>query len=542
MPTSPDQISTLIVESQPSMRSQLRNMLALSGMSKVQFAVTAGAAVRKLKEARFDLILCEYHLGDGQDGQHLLEDLRHHAIIPLSTLFIMVTGERQYERVVGAAELAPNDYILKPFAADTLYERIERALAKRDAFLPAYRLMEMGDVPAAIVQCREGARHHAQWRIDFLRLQAELHVAVGQAEEAQHIYEQVLSMRAVPWARLGLAKTLFMMKKFDQAEDQLESLVAESEMFIDAYDWLARTREASGKLEQARAILASASSVSPNRLSRTRRLGQLAMELGDVEAAEAHFAEVVRKGKYSDFRDPEDHVQLISAQLGRGAAGEAEASLRDLERTMAGLPKTRLCTALSSAMMHTHSGDSAKARAALDGLLAERPDLGDFSHNIKRQLAETCFAHDMEDAASEVVLDIMRTTGDDRSLQATRKMLEQSGRAELAEKLETRVREEVRDLVSVGAAKAQAGDYDGAVSEMMIAVRKMPGNPHVLFNAALALLKHIEHCGYNERFAEQARQLIERVRVQDPSNPKLPALAEFMHGLFRKYGVRPGEG
>jgi len=70
----------------------------------------------------------------------------------------------------------------------------------------------------------------------------------------------------------------------------------------------------------------------------------------------------------------------------------------------------------------------------------------------------------------------------------------------------------------------------------------MPGNPHVLFNAALALLKHIEHCGYNERFAEQARQLIERVRVQDPSNPKLPALAEFMHGLFRKYGVRPEEG
>ena len=100
-------ISALIVEANPNMRTQLRNMLNMCGIGKVQFAVTAGVAVRKLRDGRYDLILCEYHIGDGQDGQHLLEDLRHNAIIPLSTLFIMVTGERQYERVVSAAELAP---------------------------------------------------------------------------------------------------------------------------------------------------------------------------------------------------------------------------------------------------------------------------------------------------------------------------------------------------------------------------------------------------------------------------------------------------
>ena len=119
-----DTISALIVEANPSMRTQLRNMLNMCGINKVQFAVTAGVAVRKLRDGRYDLILCEYHIGDGQDGQHLLEDLRHNAIIPLSTLFVMVTGERQYERVVSAAELAPNDYILKPFAADTLHDRV----------------------------------------------------------------------------------------------------------------------------------------------------------------------------------------------------------------------------------------------------------------------------------------------------------------------------------------------------------------------------------------------------------------------------------
>ena len=541
MATRPEQISVLIVESQAGMRSQLRNMLAISGMSKVQFAVSAGVAVRKLRESRFDVVLCEYHLGEGQDGQHLLEDLRHHAIIPLSTLFIMVTGERQYERVVGAAELAPNDYILKPFAADALYERLARALTKRDAFLATYQLMEIGDIPSAIASCRRGAEQYPQWRIDFMRLQAELHVATGQADEAQQLYKQILELRAVPWARLGLAKTLFMLKKYSEAEVHLESLVAESEMFIDAYDWLARTREAAGKLDQAREVLDSAASVSPNRINRIRRLGHLAMQLGDVEAARTHFSEVVRKGKYSDFRDPEDHVSLISAQLELGATDEAQASMRDLERSMAGLPKTRLCTALSSAMVDTRAGNHDKARETLDVLLADRPELAGFSNGIKHQLAKTCFAHGMDQQGSDVVLDIMRTSSDPRTLEATRQMLADSGRAELAERLETRVREEVRDLVAAGAAKAQHGDYDGAVEEMLNAVRKMPGNPHVLFNAALALLRHIENRGFREEYAERARKLIDQVRTHDPANAKLPALLDYMHGLYRKYGVRSGQ-
>ena len=51
----------------------------------------------------------------------------------------------------------------------------------------------------------------------------------------------------------------------------------------------------------------------------------------------------MRKGKYSDFRDPEDHVRLIQAQLGKGDTSQAEATIRDLERSMAGLDKTRSC-------------------------------------------------------------------------------------------------------------------------------------------------------------------------------------------------------
>ncbi len=85
------------------MRAQLRNMLASIGIDSPQFAVSASMAMRRLRAQPYDLILSEYDLGEGQDGQHLLEDLRQHGIIPPDTVFVMITGERNYERVITPA-------------------------------------------------------------------------------------------------------------------------------------------------------------------------------------------------------------------------------------------------------------------------------------------------------------------------------------------------------------------------------------------------------------------------------------------------------
>jgi len=530
-------ISALLIEAHPNMRTQLRNMLGEVGIQKVQMAVSAGAAVRKLREMSFDLILCEYHIGDGQDGQHLLEDLRHNAVIPLRTLFIMVTGERQYEKVVSAAELAPNDYLLKPFAADALYSRITKAVVKRAAFLPIYKLIENDDTPAAIRACKEAEAIYPQYQIDFMRLRAELHVAAGEADAAEALYKEVLEMRAVPWARLGLAKALYMKKQFGEAEDILAGLVEENEQFVDAYDWLARTREAAGQLNEAKDVLLRATAVSPHRLSRLRRLGGIALDMGDAKTAESVLSEVVRKGKYSDFRDPEDHVFLVQAQIGNGDIEAAAATLRDLDKSLGNSETGQLCTALSAAMLHNKIGDGNKARAAVERALGESRRLGNMSLGMKQELARACFDNGMEDAGKEVVLDIMRTAENPRAVEKTQQMLTERGHGDLAQNLARQVHTEVRALVATGAQKAKDGDFDGAVTEMLNAVNKMPNNTHVLFNAALALLRHIENCGWNEKYSNQARSLIERVRRLDPSNQRLPALTDLHKKLHVKFGI-----
>jgi DNA-binding NtrC family response regulator len=125
-------LSVLIVDPNQSMRASVHNMLTQVNITKVDHAVSAATAIRALSTRSYDVILCEYDLGTsadgaGQDGQQLLEDLRHHKVISPWSIFVMLTSEGVYGKVVSAAELLPTDYILKPFTVDVLSQRIGRA-------------------------------------------------------------------------------------------------------------------------------------------------------------------------------------------------------------------------------------------------------------------------------------------------------------------------------------------------------------------------------------------------------------------------------
>ncbi|MEO7579333.1 MAG: response regulator, partial [Massilia sp.] len=93
----------------------------------------------------------------------------------------------------------------------------------------------------------------------------------------------------------------------------------------------------------------------------------------------------------------------------------------------------------------------------------------------------------------------------------------------------------VIELVAAGAVKAKEGDYRGAVALMVEAVNKLPDNPQVVFNAAVAVLKCLENMGWEERLGQYALSLIDTVRRLDPVNPKLPALAGLHQQILKKY-------
>jgi DNA-binding response OmpR family regulator len=539
--TSLAALRVLVVANAPALRSQLRNLLTSFGVEAIQSAISATSAVRHLRQQHYDLILCDHDLGDGQDGQHLLEDLRQHEIIPPDTLFVIITGERNYERVVGTAELAPDDYILIPLVPGIFHNRLTRVADKREALLPAWRLMAIGDWLGAIDYCRRAENDYPACLIDLLRLRAELHCTAGQLGEAEATYREILSSLRSPWAKLGLARSLALKKQYADADTLLTELIADNDQFMAAYDLLAQVRADSGQEHAACEVLKTAAEHSPWRLGRQRRLGELALAAGDAATAEIALGKVLQQSAGSAFRDPEDHVRLIQAQLAQDKPDAAQATLDALEKELGGQPKAELCRALAGALLHVHTGDNDQARTDLAAAarLANplTPGAATLSTGLAQELIKTCFDQQLGEMGAELVTNILRTSGDERTLASTRALLQIRGMAALSQQIEQRIQTEVRELVAAGVERARAGDHDGALAAMMDAARKMPGHPVVLFNAALALLRHIEHKGWNNAFARQARALIERARVLAPASERLAALAEFMHLLIERDNV-----
>ncbi|MDR2031824.1 MAG: response regulator [Azoarcus sp.] len=534
-----EEFQVLVIASAARLRAQLHAMLPAFGFGVMHFAAHARTALRHLRARRYELILCEHALEGGQDGLHLLEDLRRHEIIAHDTLFVMIASEHTHECVLGTAELLPDDYILAPLMAGALRERLMRIADRREAFLPAWRLSSVGDWLGAIDYCRQARAAWPHYLVDFHRLEAEFHIAAGRIGAAGEIYRQIAAAQRAPWARLGLARCLALQKNLAEADALLAGIIAEHRHFMAAYDLLARVRADRGQEREACKVLCAALERSPHRLERQRQLGELAMDSGDAAMAEAALAEVVRQSAHSGFRDPEDHVRLMRAQLAQDKTAAARATLADLERTPGNPPGTALCAALAGAMLHAHAGDAARAHAGLEAAarLATADAAAAVSPALTREMVRMCCEQGLEDLGGEIAANILRTTGDEQTVRALRALLCERGLEPLSRRIEQDLQKDVHRLIMAGAEKARRGDHGGAVAAMTKAARQMPGHPVVLFNAALALLRHIEYLGWNDALARQARALIGRARALDPANGRLATLAEFMHDLIERDGI-----
>ncbi|TFW11490.1 response regulator [Massilia arenosa] len=532
-------LSVLVIDPSPALRGSLQNMLNQLNITKIEFAVSSGTAIKQLMKRSYDIILCEYDLGsgteDGQDGQQLLEDLRHHRIIGLWTIFIMITSEAVYSKVVSAAELTPTDYILKPFAVDILSQRITRAIDRRSAFLPVYQLIGQGNVRAAIRACAAAEVSTPRYAIEFARLRAELHVSLGELREAEKVYEGIIEVRPLGWAQLGLARTLFAQERHDEARQLLSRLIADNPRLMAAYDLLARCHETAGDPEAAQMVLEDAVSISPHMIRRLRHLGAVAMEAGDVAAAEKSFKQVVAKARYSEFRDPEDHVNLTRALVKKGDTNGATAVIRDLEKSLRGNTNVDACKAISMALVHEAAGNSEGAVAELTNAISAMKLAQNLSSGFKINLARTCLDHKLDNEAEQVMLEALNDDG--VTTAQAMNVFVKAGRPELAETMTSQLKRQVAQLLNVAAEKSKMGDVKGAVQTLTEALRKAPGNTQVMAAAVQAIVRQIDELGWDHALAEVSTQQLDKLRATDGASSEYTKLSDSFNAAKRKYGI-----
>lgn len=533
-------LSVLVIDPNPGMRGSLQNMLIQADITKIEFAVNSGTAIKQLGKRAYDIILCEYDLGDGtdgQDGQQLLEDLRHHKLIGLLTIFIMLTSEGVYSKVVSAAELTPTDYILKPFTVDVLSQRITRAIERRAVFLPVYQQIGQGNLREAIKSCVTGAAAHPRYAPDFMRLRAEMHVSLNELTEAEELYSEVLATKAMGWAQLGLGRTLFAQGRIEEAEKVLNILVVDNPKLMAAYDLLARCREAGGDAAGAQRILEDAVSISPHVVRRLRKLGEVALEAGDVTAAEKSFKQVVAKAKYSEFRNPEDHVNLVKTLIKKGDPTQASGVIRDMEKSLRGNSNIDICKSISVAMLHESAGNHDAVVTELNNAVSAVRSASGLSSELRIGLAKSCLDNKLDKEASEVMLAVMNDVNSGVSMQQAMGVFAKAGRQDLAEGMGAQLKQQSQNLLTVAAEKTNMGDLKGAVQTLLEALHKSPSNLQVMIALANGILRQIDELGWDHHLAEICHNQIDTIRKLDGAHLALGPLGDSYATAKRKYGI-----
>ncbi|MFI4869096.1 MAG: chemotaxis response regulator CheY [Steroidobacterales bacterium] len=124
-------LNFLVVDDFSTMRRIIKNLLHDLGYANVTEADDGNTALPLLKEGNFDFLITDWNM-PGMPGLDLLKQVRADARLSKMPV-LMLTAEAKREQIVEAAQAGVSGYVIKPFTAAILKEKIDKILAARAA-------------------------------------------------------------------------------------------------------------------------------------------------------------------------------------------------------------------------------------------------------------------------------------------------------------------------------------------------------------------------------------------------------------------------
>ena len=166
----------------------------------IDLATNGQDAIEQLTHNTYDVVLCDYNLGKGKDGQQVLEEARYSGYLKYSAIFIMVTAETSLEMVMGALEYQPDSYLSKPFTRNELKARLERTMQVKVEYSKIETAFDAKRYPDAVQLCEDKIRQDKGAAMRAHRIRAECFMATEEFDRALKVYEAISRERELPWA------------------------------------------------------------------------------------------------------------------------------------------------------------------------------------------------------------------------------------------------------------------------------------------------------------------------------------------------------
>ena len=394
--------TALVVDSALATRRALQDQLSQLGTKAVIFASTVSEVEQHLATREFALIVCEYQLEGERNGQQLLEDLRLNKKLSWSTAFMMVTGERSYGNVVAVAEFEPDDYLIKPFTASTMSDRIVRIFNRKIRLAEAYSSMfeeQYEEVPRI---CEELESKFPQYLNELERIRVESFFRSAQYEKTEQELLAKLERAPKPWMQLLLAKVKLENKKFDDANDLLTDVVKTNPEYLAASDLYAEVLWEQNRPAEALEILEQMGAKALSSTNRLRKLADLAVRIGDNTRSKNYLTKVIDRSRNTSLSQIHDYLQLSKIYVKEGRHEEAE-KLTAKMRSAVNSSDLDLARTMMSIQKDVADGRGAKAAEKLESFFETHvEEMASFESETLTSLLEMCFAVNMDTKGYEL--------------------------------------------------------------------------------------------------------------------------------------------
>jgi len=514
--------SILIIEDFEGMRAILRDILLRASATRISMAANAGNAISLLEKQRFDIVLCDLHLGQGKNGQDILEEARHRALLPPHAVWLMVSAEKAAEMVTGTVESRPDDYLIKPVTETMLFSRLTRQLEKKKALAPielALREHEYLKALRLVDAQLEGNNPHA-W--DLKRLKAELALQSGEHDMAKAIYEEALTLRNLPWARLGLAKLHFNEGRYADASRELKQITDGNRAYLEAHDLLAHTLEKLGDQDAAQEVIQRALATSPRAPMRQLHLGEVAQRRGEFDTAQVAFQNSIELARNTPLKSPQAYLALSQVQLTLNQTDAALNTLSRLSSDMHGNTAARLLAEAMQIPVRLHRGEKDLAQSLARKLAAElKTGAQHLPPDAVFSLAAPLLELGETSTAAALLGSLISNHHEyPEYLQRAQLIYTQAGLENEGRELVQGAARVATDIMNRGVKLSREGKLGEAIELTREARAKMPNNARLLLNHAFLLIAWMERHGRDLALNREARDCIELARKLKPEDKR----------------------
>lgn len=535
----------LIIDDLVDARSSLKKMMQMLGANLIDTANDGRQASEYIAEHNYDIILSDYNLESGKDGQQVLEEARYTNRLKASSLYIMVTGENAIEMVMGALEYEPDNYITKPYTLAMIRDRLARILQIKNEFKAINAAIDAKNIDLAIELAQKAFKEKPKLVVPLSRILGKLYLRQEKFDLALNIYENLLKKRSVSWARLGQAICLYRLGKPQQAMALVEQALIKHPMYVQCYDLYAQILISLNKPVKAQQQLEKAIALSPKAVLRQIELGKIALKNNDLKVAEQAYDQAIKLGRYSCYKNSESYlafIELVQQQLKtpevigvRKHNKLAEKTLRLLEEVKTDFHENK-ATQFDANLLEGHTyqilDKPSQAQISLEHAEAYLNEL--LTPDAERQLKMAqAFIDTNQHVKAQTIIN---------SINSAALSMEQLKQYEILNTLvdKTDIQIHINELNSQGISLYSEQNYTAAIRIFDRAVSHQEASSSVLMNAIQTKVSYMEKNGIDIDYLKDCYQYFERigyVSEQDSRHKRFSNLKSSFTKLWQSAGL-----